>query len=168
MLLKHIGNCGTRVWRDEGALFVYVVADWICYWHHHLKFEVYLKWTWLNQNIQQIPRDTDAEQQWQTSSCHSRHSKSSGNKWLKGFKTIRKDCQARQISGPVPEGPRHAWLQLISNTVIFPGQALRDACLCLGGCMQLLPSTPALWFTWRCIWFKQRVCLAQFLPPAEP
>lgn len=86
------------------------------------KFEVYLKWNWLNQNIQQIPRDTDAEQQWQSSSCHSRHSKSSGSKWLKGFKRIRKDCQARQISGPVPEGLRHAWLQLISNTVIFPGQ----------------------------------------------
>lgn len=58
--------------------------------------------------------------------------KSSGNKWLKGFKRIRNNCQARQISGPVPEGPRHAWLQLISNTVILPGQALWDACLCPG------------------------------------
>lgn len=98
----------------------------------------------------------------------SRHSKSSGSKWLKGFKRIRKDCQTRQISGPVPEGLRHAWLQLISNTVIFPGQALRDACLCSGGWLQLLPSTPALWFKWGCIWYKQRVCLAQFQPPAEP
>lgn len=44
----------------------------------------------------------------------------------------------------------------------------RTACLCSGDWLQLLPSAPALWFTWGHIWFKQRVCLAQFQPPAKP